>query len=75
MPLTQEHELHKRRWGRNAGLGLTLVAFAALVFGLTIVKIQGGDMMQGFDYAYQPERDPAVNTQLARQPAATEVSE
>jgi hypothetical protein len=35
----REHELHKRRWGRNLGLGLVLAAFVALVFGLTIVKV------------------------------------
>ena len=37
MALRAEHELHRRRFGRNLGLGLVLVAFAALVFGLTIV--------------------------------------
>ncbi len=35
----QEHELHRRRFGRNLGLGLVLVAFVALVFGLTVVKV------------------------------------
>lgn len=45
-----EHELHHRRWSRNLGLGLLLAAFVALVFGLTIVKVQQGDMMQGYDH-------------------------
>ncbi|MCB1397314.1 MAG: hypothetical protein H6898_05260 [Rhodobacter sp.] len=58
MPLTQEHELHKRRWGRNLGLGLTLGAFIALVFGLTIAKVQQGSQMQGFDHTYRIEMDP-----------------
>jgi len=39
MPLTQEHELHRRRFGRNLGLGLVLAAFVALVFLLTLVKL------------------------------------
>ena len=36
------HELHRRRLGRNIGLGLVLAAFVALVFGLTVVKVTGG---------------------------------
>jgi hypothetical protein len=28
--------------GRNLGVGLTLVAFIVLVFGLTIAKVSGG---------------------------------
>ena len=39
MTFREPHELHKRRWGRNLGLGLVLFAFVALVFGLTIVKV------------------------------------
>lgn len=37
------HELHKRRFGRNLGLGLVLAAFVALVFGLTIAKVSNND--------------------------------
>ncbi|MFC2969777.1 hypothetical protein [Acidimangrovimonas pyrenivorans] len=43
MPIAQEHELHKRRLSRNLGLGLTLIAFVVLVFGMTIVKVQHQD--------------------------------
>jgi ferric-dicitrate binding protein FerR (iron transport regulator) len=50
MPLSAEHEIHKRRRSRNVGLGLVLVAFVALVFGLTVVKVQQGDMMEAFDH-------------------------
>lgn len=60
MPLTNEHELHQRRFGRNAGVGLVLVAFIALVFGLTIAKIGGGSQMQGFDHTYRAEIDPGT---------------
>lgn len=45
-----EHEIHRRRFGRNAGLGIVLVGFVAIVFGLTIVKISGGASMEGFDH-------------------------
>ncbi len=39
-----EHELHKRRSGRNIGLGLVLVGFIAIVFGLTVVKVTRGGL-------------------------------
>ena len=42
MPITQTHELHKRRFGRNLGVALSLVGFAAIVFGLTVAKIREG---------------------------------
>lgn len=39
MPLTEEHEIHKRRFSRNLGLGLVLAGFVGLVFALTVVKV------------------------------------
>lgn len=39
MAFRDDHEIHKRRLGRNLGLGGVLLAFVALVFGLTIVKV------------------------------------
>ena len=48
MAFRPEHELHKRRFGRNLGLGLTLAAFVVLVFALTLVKVKRGDPMPGF---------------------------
>lgn len=50
MALRAEHELHRRRFGRNLGLGLVLAAFVALVFGLTIVKVRNGDSMEAYDH-------------------------
>lgn len=50
MALNAEHEIHRRRRSRNVGLGLVLIAFVALVFGLTVVKVQQGDMMEAFDH-------------------------
>lgn len=48
--LQTEHELHRRRRSRNVGLGLVLVGFVVLVFGLTVVKVRQGDLMEGFDH-------------------------
>lgn len=66
MVLRTEHELHQRRRGRNYGLGLVLVAFVALVFGLTIVKVRGGDTMEAYDHqprvSILPPEPPAGDT-------------
>ena len=43
MSLSKQHDLHKRRFGRNLGLGLLLAAFVALVFGLTVAKVSNED--------------------------------
>lgn len=43
MAIHTEHDLHRRRWSRNVGLGLVLGAFVVLVFGLTIVKVSRQD--------------------------------
>lgn len=39
MSLSREHELHKRRFSRNMGLGVALIGLVAVVFGLTVVKV------------------------------------
>ncbi|MFV0358661.1 hypothetical protein [Tropicimonas sp.] len=41
------HELHSRRRGRNFGLLLLLLAFVAIVFGMTIVKVGDGQDVLG----------------------------
>lgn len=43
MTIRVEHELHKRRFSRNLGVGLTLAFLILVVFGLTVVKVTGGD--------------------------------
>nr|WP_309503568.1 hypothetical protein [uncultured Roseovarius sp.] len=43
MSFREPHELHKRRFSRNLGLGLVLAGFVALVFGLTIAKVSDDD--------------------------------
>ncbi len=50
MPITETHEIHKRRFSRNLGVALCLVAFIAIIFGLTIAKIQQGYSMEAFDH-------------------------
>ncbi|WP_328590525.1 hypothetical protein [Frigidibacter oleivorans] len=54
----RDHELHRRRFGRNLGLGLVLAAFVALIFALTVVKVSQGDSLQGYDHAPRPELVP-----------------
>ncbi|HBV55445.1 MAG TPA: hypothetical protein DEF12_10495 [Rhodobacteraceae bacterium] len=39
MSFREPHELHKRRGGLNIGVGVVLVLFVAVVFGLTIAKV------------------------------------
>jgi hypothetical protein len=43
MSFREEHELHKRRFGRNVGVALVLAAFVVLLLGLTVVKVTRGD--------------------------------
>lgn len=58
MSFKPAHEIYNRRLGRNVGLGLVLVAFVGLVFGLTVVKVTNVGQMQGFDHALRPELLP-----------------
>ncbi|AGT08025.1 hypothetical protein [Paracoccus aminophilus] len=58
MALRPEHEIHQRRRGRNVGLLVVLLMFVALVFGLSIVKIQQGDLMEGFDHQFRASALP-----------------
>lgn len=61
MALQVEHELHARRKGRNVGVGLLLIGFIAIVFGLTVVKVlQLGDAAQfeKFDHVARPQIVP-----------------
>lgn len=62
MAIRVEHELHKRRSGRNVGLGIVLVSFVAIVFGLTIVKIGNGGMVEGFDHTVRYSIDPELKS-------------
>ncbi len=55
MAIKATHELHQRRLSRNVGLAVVLLAFVAVVFGLTVAKIQTGGTMQAFDHVVRPE--------------------
>ena len=58
MTFRPDHDLHRRRLSRNVGVGLTLAAFVVLVLALTVVKVQRGDPMQGYDHTVRPEMVP-----------------
>ncbi len=58
MSIARNHDMHRRRAGRNLGVALVLVGFIALVFGLTLVKIQNGALMEAYDHTYRPSMDP-----------------
>jgi hypothetical protein len=60
MAIQVEHEVHRRRFGRNLGVGLLLAGFVALVFALTVVKVTRGDPMQGYDHVLRPEYGKAA---------------
>ncbi len=53
MAISKEHELHTRRKSRNLVVSLGLLAFIVLVFGITIAKLQDGQLVEGFDHSYR----------------------
>ena len=55
MAFDPPHEIYKRRFSRNLGVGLTLVAFVALVFALTVVKVTRGEPMMGQNQVAAPK--------------------
>ncbi|SFA85754.1 hypothetical protein SAMN05421688_1210 [Poseidonocella pacifica] len=61
MNFPRQHDLHKRRMGRNFGVGIVLLGFVVIVFGLTVVKVTRGEPMQAFDHVSRPELTEPVN--------------
>jgi len=55
MSIRATHEIHDRRFSRNRGVALALLAFIALMFGLTVVKVQNAGPVEGFDHVVRPE--------------------
>lgn len=53
MSLKPTHELHNRRFGRNLGVALVLLALIAVIFGLTVVKVTSN----GFQFSSSVEQD------------------
>jgi len=47
MAMRREHELHHRRRGRNIGVLVVLLAFVALIFAVTVVKMGEGPGIVG----------------------------
>lgn len=45
MSIKATHDLHRRRFTRNVGVGLSLAAFIILIFGLTMVKVTSSGFM------------------------------
>lgn len=71
-----EHELHHRKASLNVGLGLVLLAFVGLVYGLTIAKV-GTDPTDdlGADWATSQSAasaNDAKGAQSATEPEAAE---
>ncbi|SFR32662.1 hypothetical protein SAMN04488005_0350 [Yoonia tamlensis] len=61
MAIRVEHEVHGRRKNRNYGVLMLLLAFIAIVFGLTVVKVlQLGDLreFETFDHVARPQIVP-----------------
>jgi hypothetical protein len=58
MSFRPDHELHKRRFGRNLGLAVVLALFVALMFGLTVVKVSNVGPIEGYDHVMQPQLIP-----------------
>jgi len=58
MSFRPDHEIYKRRFGRNLGVGLLLVLFVGIVFGLSVVKVVSIGAVQGFDHVVRPELVP-----------------
>ncbi|PIV73244.1 MAG: hypothetical protein COW55_13750 [Rhodobacteraceae bacterium CG17_big_fil_post_rev_8_21_14_2_50_65_11] len=54
MPITETHEIHNRRLGRNIGVALTLAAFVAVVFFLTVSKVRNGGSVEAYDHTVRP---------------------
>lgn len=52
--IRKEHPSVANRWRPNALVGAILGMFVLLVFGITIVKMSGGQMMEAFDHAVRP---------------------
>ncbi|MEO0681162.1 MAG: cytochrome C oxidase assembly protein [Pseudomonadota bacterium] len=50
MIVKSEHEIFRRRGGRNAALGYVLGGFVVLIMAVTMAKLADGDLMKGYDH-------------------------
>lgn len=62
MSFRPDHEIHKRRFGRNLGVGLLLATFVGLGFGLSVVKVRAIAAVDGFSGVVVAAPEPKVTT-------------
>ena len=62
MSFRPDHEIYKRRFGRNLGVGLLLALFVGIVFGITVVKVLAIGEKHGFNGVVRQEVTPPVKT-------------
>ena len=62
MTFKPDHEIYKRRFSRNVGVGVLLAAFVILSFFLTVEKVTHGDPMHAIQGkgAVNPDGTPIV---------------
>ena len=72
MAIAREHEIHRRRLGRNLGVGLCLLGFVGVVFALSVVKIERGEPMERFDHVARPALEQAAGDGTRLAPPAPE---
>ena len=60
MSFRPDHEIHKRRFGRNLGIGLLLGFFVCAVFALTYVKVTRGMPLGTVNTMAPPDTRPQV---------------
>jgi hypothetical protein len=68
MALRAEHEIYRRRFSRNVGVGVVLGAFVLLSFLLTVEKVTHGDPMHALQGkgAVNPDGTPIVTQPLVK---------
>ena len=68
MALRAAHEIYRRRFSRNVGVGVVLGAFVLLSFLLTVEKVTHGDPMHAIQGkgAVNPDGTPIVPQPLVK---------
>ncbi len=68
MALRAEHEIYRRRFSRNVGVGVVLGAFVLLSFLLTVEKVTHGDPMHAIkgEGAVNPDGTPIAAQPLVK---------
>lgn len=69
MALRAEHEIYRRRFSRNVGVGVVLGAFVLLSFLLTVEKVTHGDPMHAIEGkgAVNPDGTPIAPQPLVKE--------